>query len=99
MVEITDEMVEVGAEIAWNAVYTGPIAQWSCSGIDEAGPSTHERDEMRRQVRAALTAVAPLIAAQEREACVEIIIDMAKTHWNLDSGELAAAIRARGETP
>jgi hypothetical protein len=49
----------------------------------------------------ALTAVAPLIVAQEREACAQVAAE--KMHMGGLEGwcasKIAAAIRARGETP
>ena len=54
----------------------------------------------RAGMRAAIAAVAPLIAAAEREACAQVAAEYHNTNihgpWNTLQTEIAAAIRDRG---
>jgi hypothetical protein len=92
MVEITDEMVKAAAAIMYNrqAERLGYVYVNFTEVFQSLAADTLAR--WIGDARAALTAVAPLIAAQEREACAKV----AKEGGNYIA---AAAIRARGETP
>lgn len=62
---------------------------------EEAAMNVADMDvPLRAYLRAALAAVAPLIAAAERERCTKVAVD----HWELDrEGVIADAIRAQGD--
>jgi hypothetical protein len=82
MIEITDEMVEAAATALAQSVDLcgGPHF---CTGKEPCA--------CRKDARAILTAVAPLIAAEEREAIAEVV----DACWG-DMAAIVAAIRARG---
>jgi hypothetical protein len=92
MIEITDEMVEAA----------GQAFAVSVAKPGRAAPMAWE--SWAPDIRASLSAVAPLIAAAEREACAK----EADSHWKgmpfgnadeaaMDAADaIAAAIRARG---
>ena len=99
------EWVELAAAKAWNAKYTASYSNWDCHGIDESGPTISQRNQLRDQMRAAIAAVAPLIAAAEREECARIATygclvppdGGSPTENEVDMcNSIAAAIRARG---
>jgi hypothetical protein len=93
---ITDEMVEAAAKAACDA-QLGHGA-WERAGLALCPEA--ERNYWRHSARAALSAVAPLIAAAEREACAKVV-DV-ETNNNDDyvayvAKRIAAAVRARGD--
>lgn len=93
MIEITDEMVEI---------VTSQIidASEACSKIQCAADMPNDLCQCRVRAQLILTAVAPLIAAAEREACAKIADSFMIGGANFDDAgtdpwEVAKAIRAR----
>lgn len=89
---ITDELVEVGARS--DAEFDG--RPWLSMG-------KADRDRYLARSRLALSAVAPLIAAQEREACAMVAGDGARRFSHLSDKYralmgVAFAIRGRAES-
>ena len=107
MIEITDEMVEAGALAAKNLELSKDGSPAVASFLD-----AYDAEYWREDARAAIAAVAPLIAAAEREACARIAerrtsegvasaaLALAGSDYMrgmTDTSEaIAAAIRARG---
>ena len=100
MSEITDEMVDTMLNAFSEAGEFGgaqrPMA-WA------TGCSDSMADDFLRRARLALSAVAPLIAAQEREACAMVAGDGARRFSHLSDKYralmgVAFAIRGRAES-
>lgn len=89
--EIAEELIEVAARS--DAEFDG--RPWLSMG-------KADRDRYLARSRLAITAVAPLIAAQEREACARMAGEMAERYKGLSgtirayTGNLEDRIRARG---
>lgn len=100
--EITEELIEVAALAMINAVRTS--RGWPA--IDAIPDDFQDADKWRFEARAAITAVAPLIAAGEREACegialwhvAQLVKDGPRNSREVHGAytAIAAAIRARG---
>ena len=94
MITITDEMVDLAIRADTDNLrekYPNP-ARWPDDFEDEI------KEELREWMRAALLAVAPLIAAAEREECAKIAKEWHRRHGTMNlhpADEIAAAIRAR----
>ena len=79
MTEVSEEMVEVVARALWvenggdetydEALHYAEMAEWSTDGK----ASKRALEWINASARAALEAVAPLIAAQERERCIRAL--------------------------
>lgn len=99
MSEITDEMVEIAARAAMNTAR----ARGGLPPLGNIDEGFQDADLWRAEARAALSAVAPLIAAQEREACAMVAGDGARRFSHLSDKYralmgVAFAIRGRAES-
>ena len=105
--EITDEMAEATAVELWRA---DGATRWGANCRLWEAVGDHAKNRWRARARDIIAAVAPLIRAQEREACAKVAdygVARASRDWRVQekadgaeemAREIADAIRARGET-
>jgi hypothetical protein len=82
---VTRHHIENACRAFWNASRGVLGEQWDDDHVFAAGPPPQTKANYRHAMRAALTAVAPLIAKAERERCAKVVeAHQAEVQRNID---------------